>query len=140
MTAQSNPVTVAFNNQVPATEAANYLGCSYSHMINLIKANKLKAQKREGRWFVESDELQRAKATRLVGGRRKTSPVKQISKPTFVSKDGDTVDVKIQIPREKFELLKIVCEASGKTLMGLINEKLDSAYDSIRSRLSEAEL
>ncbi len=144
MSAQMAPVTVAFNNQVSAVEAAKYLGCSYSHLINLIHRKKIKAQRIERKWFVETGDLEHAKATRLIS--RPRSPVRVIktaAEPLSVVKSAgtsDSVDIKLSLPRDKFELIKLACDSSGKTFLGLINEKLDGVYEQVKEKLSTVSL
>ena len=61
-----NNVSVAFNNRIEASDAARELGCAYSTVVALLSKKKLKGQKINRRWFVDFDDLQRAKATHLI--------------------------------------------------------------------------
>ena len=57
---------VNLGQTVSAHDAASYLGCSYPHLIHLIRKNKLKAQKIRKQWFVDLEDLKETKNKGLV--------------------------------------------------------------------------
>lgn len=142
----ASTVTVGFNNQITAHDAAKALSCSYSHTINLLRTKKLKGQMKEGHWFVDHDDLQRAIATKLVKRRwtktkqaapAATSNVRALrnNQISTLTPSKETVDVKIAVPRDKFELVNMVLGRKDATLVGILNAKIDDVYSQIMGQL-----
>lgn len=140
MTAQ--PVLVGYNGLVPAPEAARYLGCSYSHMINLIKAKKLRAQKKENKWLVEQDDLQKAKSMHMVKPRpmKTAQPADKALFRSPIATDAPATDIKLSIPREKFEIIKLAFRKKDQSLMQYLNKHLDEIYEKVISQLESIDL
>lgn len=127
-------VTVAMNNQVTTDEAAKTLGCSYSHLMNLVRERKIKAQKKNNVWLVDATDLSRAKSTHLV----KPRPHKSVKPPEPI--DPNSVEIKIVLPRDKFELVKLVLKNSDKSLVQILTQRFDSIYDQVQEKLSSVAL
>lgn len=129
------PVLVGYNNQVPAIEAAKYLGCAYSHMINMLKAKKIKGQKVEGSWMVDHDDLERAKATGLVKprGTQKRAGAVRPERPPTLETTPDVATIQIQISKEKLDVLKIAFRK--KTLAQYLSQHLDEIYSKVVDQL-----
>lgn len=127
-------VTLALNNQVSTDEAAKTLGCSYSHLMNLVREKKIKAQKKNNVWMVDLNDLNRAKSTQLVRPR----PHRVITHPEPL--DPSVVEVKISLPRDKFELVKLVLKNSDKSLVQILTQRFDTIYEQVQERLSSVAL
>lgn len=128
----ASPVTIGLGGTISAEDASKYLGVSYSHLINLIHAKKVRAQKKERSWRVEHSDLERFKS----GMRPRSSKVRLVPVAPSNSPSGDTTDIKLTLPREKFELIKLACQSTDKTIVGILNEKLDSVYNQIKQNLT----
>lgn len=133
-------VTVGMNNQVFADEAAQDLGCSYSHMVNLLKSKKIKGQKLEGRWVVDYEDLQKAKSMHLVTPRGPLKVARKSMQPAAPAVEEGII--KLQIPRHKLDLIRFVLDKTGnkKTLLSYLNEQIDKLYNDISDKLSTIEL
>jgi excisionase family DNA binding protein len=161
----SNQETVEKKN-VSANEAASYLGCSYPHLIHLIKKSKIKAQKIRNQWFVDLDDLERAKSTHLVTPRpRPGSPQKTKREPEVVyssraakSETGsgqkglfpsfgrdqffdqvDSIELRLSIPRRKNELINSAMLAgTNKTLKQHFESKAEEMFVSLANRVKNS--
>lgn len=130
-------VSVGMNNQVFADEAASQLGCSYSHIANLLRTKKINGQKVEGRWMVDYDDLQRAKGTRLVKPRKNgyiKSPV-----TTAPAASEETV-IKLNVPKAKFDLIRVALAGSDKSLVKYLLDHVDKLHDQIQKKLSTVDV
>jgi excisionase family DNA binding protein len=140
----SGRVTIGFNDTMEAGEAARYLGCSYSHIIGLLNSKKLRGQRKDidGRkhWLVERKDLERAKATHLVTPRpRKPKPLNVAAAPVQSNPVVENGNVKIQleVPKEKFDLLRLAFAMTpDKTLVSMLQERIDAAYQQVKQQLA----
>ena len=98
---------VKMDQTVSAYDAAKYLGCSYPHLIHIIKKNKLRAQKVRKQWYVDLEDLRAAKKANLVTPRPRVNSENNKEIPTiFASMDADAIDVKIRMSKELYEKIK----------------------------------
>lgn len=124
-------VSIGYNNKLESSEAAKFIGCSYSHVIGLIKQKKLKAQKNDGIWMVEYDDANRYKSSFKP---RKLKPTKKVE--TAIQVSAKMVDVKLSIEKEKLDLLALVLSKQKKTVMEYLSEKLTDLHQRIDNGLA----
>lgn len=124
-------VSVGYNGRLESSEAAKFIGCSYSHVIGLIKQKKLKAQKNDGIWMVEYDDANRYKSSFKP---RKLKPTKKVE--TAIQVSAKMVDVKLSIEKEKLDLLALVLSKQKKTVMEYLSEKLTDLHQRIDNGLA----
>lgn len=94
---------VSMKETVSAYEAAKFLGCSYPHLIHLIRKNKLEATKVRKQWFVKKDSLRHIKETQVVTPRPRLNQVRKTNEAVV---DNNFIDVTFRLPIEKYEELK----------------------------------
>lgn len=110
-----------------AIDAAKLLGCSYPHLINLIHKKKLKAQKVGKCWFVDSQDVYRAKQTNLV------SPRGPRVKSNATPLGTDEIEVRITLPRSKYHLVNLALEdKENLNLSQFLQGKVDELHDKIK--------
>lgn len=151
MVASSSSLKVVnMTKNVSAYEAANYLGCSYPHIIHLIRKNKIKAQKIRKQWFVDLGDLEHAKSTHLVNprprsGKPKTREVTQVyaspENASAISESRDSVEIKLSIPKEKYALVNTALFGSSqKTLKQTLEMKVDDLFLKLQKQLESVDL
>jgi excisionase family DNA binding protein len=103
---------VNMTKSVSAYEAASYLGCSYPHIIHLIRKKKVRAQKIRKQWFVDLNDLEHAKATNLVtprprDGKTKAKDLSHVfSTPQEINSGEENKEhVQIRLPKENYSLV-----------------------------------
>jgi excisionase family DNA binding protein len=137
-------VTVSLNNKIDANQAAQILGCAYSHVINLIHKKKFKAQKVGKAWMLDSDEVYKAKETGMVKGRaKKLSGPGQVNIPKppslLSSSNSDSQEIRLTISREKFEIIKLAFKGKDKTVVTYLNDQLEKLYQQVQEKLQGIE-
>lgn len=127
METNTNNVSVSFNNKMEISEAIRVLGCSYSHLINLVNSKRFKGQKIEGRWFLNSDEIYKAKSTGMIKP-RKSAAAKAAQAEAVPALN--LVKLSFEIDRAKFDLLNLALASSGpdKTLTKYVAEKIEELH------------
>jgi excisionase family DNA binding protein len=105
---------IDMNNSVSAYDAAKYLGCSYPHLIHIIRNKKLKAQKIRKQWFVDSESLKEAKENSLVVPRPRPTKFKQSN--IKENKDG-TIEITIKMSSETYAEVKEQIERDPESLI-----------------------
>jgi len=147
-----NKPNIVVNNRVEACEAASYLGCAYSTIIALLAKRKLKGQKINGRWFVDFDDLQRAKSTKLIKTRvskkQKEKLLQQevgsrhifpIDAPKILKESnngaGEKAELRFFIEREKLNVLQMALKSVDKNLSDYVSEKVDDLHEKIKQSL-----
>lgn len=147
-----NKVSIAVNNQVEACEAANYLGCAYSTIIALLAKKKLKGQKINGRWFVDFEDLQRAKSTKLIKTRVSKKQKERLLQQevgtkhvfpinaTKIVKDsgngsGEKAELRFFIEKEKLNVLQIALKSVDKNLSDYVAEQVEDLHEKIKQSL-----
>lgn len=139
----NNPVVIGVDKKVEASEAAKFLGCAYSTIVALLDKKKLKGQKINRRWFIEYDDLQRAKATHLVRARlaKRIQPkIENIKKEEnqIEMKDivnNGTIDVKLNVDPNKFKFVEVVLSSADKTVSQYLSEKIEELYEKIKESM-----
>lgn len=146
MTISSKTVEVSKN--VSASDAAEYLGCSYPHLIHLIKKNKLKAQKIRKQWFVDLNDLEKAKQTHLVTPRPKSGHV-VTNQPKVVfstehsikPEQNEDIEIRIKVSRSKYELINsVLVGGTEKTLKQTLELKIEEIFSSIQNQFKLIQL
>jgi excisionase family DNA binding protein len=151
MVQSSNAVkNVNLSKSVSAYEAASYLGCSYPHIIHLIRKNKVRAQKIRKQWFVDLNDLEQAKATNLVtprprDGKIKTKNLSHVFSTPQQSSDGavnqEHVEIRLSIPKEKYSLVNTALfGGSNKTLKQILEMKVDELFSKLQKQLESVDL
>jgi hypothetical protein len=155
METRMNNVTIALNNQVEASEAARHLGCAYSTIVALLAKKRLKGQKINRRWFVDFDDLQRAKSTRLIktrisrkqrekmgrlGGHNSQdqSAALTVRSPhgnKAASNQPEKTELCFYIDKDKASVLQMVLQSVDKSLTDYIHEKVDELHEKIKQSL-----
>jgi excisionase family DNA binding protein len=138
-----NTFAVAFNNRVEAAEAARQLGCAYSTVVALLAKKKLKGQKINRRWFVDFDDLQKAKSTNLIKTRvsrlkreRLNSVSRDIPSSNHVSdKTNSKTELRFYVDKDKVNTLQAALNSVDKSLSDYINERIDDLYERVRESL-----
>lgn len=139
-----NTVTVAFNDKIEASDAARELGCAYSTVVALLARKKLKGQKINRRWFVDYDDLQRAKSTHLI--KTRISKVRREKMSAKVSqlplspngqedKPSSKAELRFYIDKEKVTMLQAALQSVDKSLAEYVNEKVDDLYNKVLESL-----
>jgi excisionase family DNA binding protein len=138
------------DQNVSAHEAAEYLGCSYPHLIHLIRHNKLKAQKIRKQWFVDLPDLERAKATQLVtprprGDRQQVNgdglKVVYTSNGKSPIKTNEEIEIRIKVDRNKYELINsALLNSSKRTLKQAIETRVDEIFSAIQSQFKSIKI
>ena len=143
---------VEMSKNVSAYEAAEYLGCSYPHLIHLIKKNKIKAQKIRKQWFVDLSDLERAKNTHLVSPRPRassSSSAKSASSPQAIfsttsestEQATNSIELRLVIPKGKYELINsALLGGNEKTLKQHLETKIDELFVSITNQFKSLSL
>ena len=136
--------TVEMSKNVSAYEAADYLGCSYPHLIHLIRKNKLRAQKIRKQWFVDLSDLERAKKTHLVNPRPKDGRTHSNEPKTVFTSNGnesnlnsaaDDIEIRLKLSRVKYELINaILVNGSNKTLKQVLEQKVDEMFSTVKNQ------
>lgn len=134
MSATANNVHVGYNNRLESSDAAKLIGCSYSHLIGIIKAKKVKAQKVNGNWFVDYDDANRYKTS--FKPRMKQNKLTVIKVPDTSRK----VEIKLEIDKEKLDLLAMVLSKQGKTLPQYLSERITELHQKIDASLSTIQM
>lgn len=122
-------VSIGFNNRIESSEAARLIGCSYSHIMGLIKSKKLKAQKLDNHWWVEHSDAERYK----LAFKPRTKPVKNDIAP-------NRTEIKLEIDKSKLDLLSLVLQKQGKNLPQYLNEKITELCQKIDTSLSSIQV
>lgn len=138
-----NRVAVGFNNMMGSDQAAKVLGCSYSHMINLLKSKKVKGQMKNKRWLVDSDDVYRAKSTGLVKprpGSIKRAKAASNSPSIGFTTAPESSNTKVQLEFDKHKLDVIRLALKNTTVNKYIETQINSLYEKIQSRLDGLEL
>jgi hypothetical protein len=142
-----NNVTIALNNQIEASEAARQLGCAYSTVVALLAKKKLKGQKINRRWFVDFNDLQRAKSTHLIKTRvsrkqrERAERQAAVSRPapvpemTKVGNGHDKTELRFYVDKNKLNVLQMALQSVDKNLADYVNEKMDELHEKIRQSL-----
>ena len=142
-----NTVTIALNNKIEASEAARQLGCAYSTIVALLAKKKLKGQKINRRWFVDFDDLQRAKSTHLIKTRvsrkqrERAQQQSAISRPAPLQEAAklgnghDKTELRFYIDKNKLGVLQMALESVDRNLVDYVNEKVDELHEKIRQSL-----
>lgn len=136
-------VTVSYNNQVEAAEAAQTLGCAYSTIVALLSKRKLKGQKINRRWFVDYDDLQRAKSTNLIKTRisrikrermASSSQLKVVKNEPEKTSD-EKAEVRFYVDKEKLNILQMALTSVDKNVSQFVHEKLEELHQKIKDSL-----
>jgi len=139
-----NNVSVAFNNRIEASDAARELGCAYSTVVALLSKKKLKGQKINRRWFVDFDDLQRAKATHLIKTRvsklkrermRLDASVQQKAQPRESETSNNKAELRFYVDKDKVNLLQMVLQSVDRNLSDYVYEKIEDLYEKIHKSL-----
>ncbi len=133
MSATSN-VHIGLNNRMESSDAVKLIGCSYSHLIDIIKRKKVKAQKIEGQWWVDYDDANRYKT--VFRPRMKSNKLTEI-KPSVTLK---SVEIKIEIEKDKLDLLALVLAKQDKSVPKYLNEKITELLQRIEASLSSVQV
>lgn len=121
---------IGYNNKMSADEAQKVLGCSYSTIIGLINRKKIKAQKYEGSWFLDADEVYKAKETKLVVPRiRKVEAT--IQNTTEVSK------IYLELPKDKVKMLELLFSQKNSSLSAYLLTQINKLIDQVNKSLSD---
>jgi excisionase family DNA binding protein len=133
-------VTVAYNNNIDVTDAAKILGCSYPYIIHLIKNKKLKAKKEGKKWLVDADDVKRAKAQHLVTPRpRKNNVTNSSLRVENIS--PDEVEIRIKLPKIKYQLLDIALRGKDKkSLKEILEAKVDELHEKVTKHFAKVTL
>jgi hypothetical protein len=133
MSATAN-VHVGYNNRLESSDAAKLIGCSYSHLIGIIKAKKVKAQKIEGQWLVDYDDANRYKS--VFKPRMKSNKLTVIKTPEGPKK----VEIKIEIEKDRLDLLALVLVKQNKTVPKYLNDKIAELLQRIDNSLGSVQV
>lgn len=135
---------------VSAYEAASYLGCSYPHIIHLIRKNKVKAQKIRKQWFVDLNDLEHAKSTNLVtprprDGKPRSKSLSHVfsthSQGQDVENIHDHIEIRLSIPKDKYSLVNTALfGGSNKTLKQMLESKVDELFLKLQKQLESVNL
>lgn len=135
-------VTIGFNGKITADAASNIFGCSYSHVVALINKGKFRTAQRVGKkWMIDEAEVYKARDSGMVvaRGKRKEPPAPKIGHTQELPPAEGTVVVRIEIPKEKMELLRIALKGTSKSLVEHLQEKVDNLYTQITDKLNNLE-
>jgi excisionase family DNA binding protein len=135
--------TIGFNNKISTEEAQKILGCAYSTVVALIKSKKLRGQKIGKTWWLDADEVYKARDSKLVTPRN-SSPKseKGVGTHAGISVGADEIAVQFPYSKEKFELIKRAFNMRGNdmNIVKFLQGKLDEAHDKIKAQLENINL
>jgi len=126
------------------------IGCSRAAVYSYIKSSKFStAQKINGSWYVNSDEVRRAIDTRMIRSKKRKN--KRLNgenqhehtrtpdeRSTQVSNPALSMEVSLQFkyPREKFELIRIALGLRKVTPADFFVETMNSFYNDVVQKLT----
>jgi hypothetical protein len=123
---------LGINNLISTDDAVNLIGCRYTQLHHLIKTKKIKAQKIQNRWMIDMDDANRVREQFIPRGKKLDTAPKE-TKEHFVS-------IKIDIPRDTYNLVNLVLQKHEKTLPAFLNERVSELCSRVQAAVKDLSL
>lgn len=126
-------VALGANNKMEFNEALRVMGCSRTHLQRLVNHKKIKSQRLNGSLWLDADDVYKAKEHFIPRKRKPKDPNAPVD--TTPSK-GSHVTLKLEIERERYELMTLALKKKNKTVLNFIDERLSELYKRVEESLN----